>query len=415
MRRWLTLSLLLAAALVRAQQTPPPGQAPASTFTPEMKADVLKGIADIVTQRAFQPGTDFTKWADFVTARKEKIDAAKDETEFTRIMNESLREFGLSHFRLMTPRVAARRGQTTTVGTGAGFTKDENGLKVSRVTDDSPAKQLGLEVGDVITKVDGKKPDDGAALDGDEGKKFQVEVKKANGEVKTVEVELKKYSTVRKETLTWIGEDAAVLRVFTFSTGYSRENVEILVKEANSKAKYLVLDLRSNGGGAVNNLNHLLSLLMPDGTSYGTFISRRLADDYKKEKPEGVMTPEAIAEWAPNKTKTRKRGVDPFLGKIGVLTNRGSASASEICTAALKENVGAKQVGTRTAGAVLASTYGRLPGGFQLQFPVSDFVTAKGVRLEKRPCVPDAEVTETRAADGSDPAVTKAIELIKAG
>lgn len=380
-----------------------------------MKADVLKGIADVVKQRAFQPGTDFTKWDGFIEAKKEKIDAAADENEFARVLNETLREFGLSHFRLMTPRIASRRGQTTAVGTGAALTKDENGLKVSRITEDSPAKQLGLEVGDVITKVDGKKPEDGSALDGDEGKKFQVEVKKANGETKTMEVELKKYSTVRKETLTWADEQTAVLRVFTFSTGYGRENLENLVKEANTKAKYLVLDLRSNGGGAVNNLNHLLSLLMPDGTSYGTFISRRLADDYKKEKPDGPMTPEAIAEWAPNKTKTRKRSVDPFAGKIAVLTNRGSASASEICTAALKENVGAKQVGVRTAGAVLASTYARLPNGFQLQYPVSDFVTAKGVRLEKGPCVPDAEVTGTAGADGVDPAVAKAIELLKGG
>ena len=120
-------------------------------------------------------------------------------------------------------------------------------------------------------------------MEGEKGAKFKLEIEKADGSTKAVEVELSEYSTVRKETLTWEGDDTAVLRIYTFSAGYSRENLETLVTEASKKAKYLILDLRSNGGGAVNNLNHLLSLLLPEGTTYGTFVSKRVAEDYAKK------------------------------------------------------------------------------------------------------------------------------------
>ena len=276
----------------------------------------------------------------------------------------------------------------------------------------SPAKEAGIEEKDLIVKVNGEKPTRADAVDGEKGAKFHLEIEKADGSIKAVDVELKEYSTVRKETLTWQGDDTAVLRVYTFSTGYDRENLEKLVAEASKKAKFLVLDLRSNGGGAVNNLNHLLSLLLPEGTSYGTFVSRRVVDDYTKEKPGAPMTPEAIAEWAPRKAKTSKLPTAPFAGKIAVLINRGSASASEICAAALKETADAKVIGTQSAGAVLSSVFRKLVEGFSIQYPVSDYVTIKGVRLEANPIKPDVEVTAVRKDNEPDPVIVKAVETL---
>ena len=123
----------------------------------------------------------------------------------------------------------------------------------------------------------------------------------------------------------------------------------------------------------------------------------------------------SIANWTDRKSKTREnRSVKPFAGKIAVLTNRGSGSASEITTLALKEQVGAISVGQRTAGAVLASVYGRLPEGWSLQYPVSDYVSAKGVRIEGNPIVPDIEETGRQGEDGIDPVVLIATKTLKA-
>jgi carboxyl-terminal processing protease len=389
-------------------------EAAAPTLTAETKASILKEIEVTVTTKAFVPGVDFSKWSEFVARRQAEIDAANDESAFGRVVNQALRDFGFSHIRLSNPRSTAQRGQTSAVGAGASVVPNEEGLKVNRVVDRGPAKDLGLEVGDIITKIDGKKPTSTEELGGEEGSKKQIEIKKANGDVKTVELEIKKYSTVREETLTWVDEETAMLRVFTFSAGYGRENIEKLMGEA-AKAKFLILDLRSNGGGAVNNMNHLLSLLMPNETVIGTFVNRNIASQYAEANPGAPSDAISIANWTDRKSKTREnRTVKPFAGRIAVLTNRGSGSASEITTLALKEQVGAISIGQRTAGAVLASVYGRLPEGWSLQYPVSDYVSAKGTRIEGNPIQPDIEELGRPGEDGVDPVVAAATKTLKA-
>lgn len=386
----------------------------AQELTSEQKQNVLKSIEETLSTRAFVPGVDFKKWNEFLEKKKEDIDKDKDVASFTRTVNQALRDFGISHCRLQTPRATTQRGRTTTIGSGFMGTIEEKGIRVRRVTDGSPAKEAGIEEKDLIVKVNGEKPGKADAVEGEKGAKFHLDIEKPDGANKAVDIELKEYSIVRKETLTWQGDDAAVLRIYTFSTGYSRENIESLIEEASKKAKYLIVDLRSNGGGAVNNLNHLLSLLLPEETPYGVFVSRRVAEDYAKEKPNGPMTPEAMAEWSPRKTKTRKLKTAPFAGKIAVLINRGSASASEICTAALQENAGAKVIGTQSAGAVLSSVFTKIAEGFSIQIPVSDYITIKGTRLEAHPIKPDVEVTEVRKEPTDpDPVVVKALETLR--
>lgn len=383
-------------------------------LTSEQKQNVLKSLEDVLTTSAFVPGVDFKKWNEYLEKKKEDLDKDKDVAAFTRTVNQALRDFGISHCRLQTPRATSQRGKTTAIGSGFAGTVEEKGIRVRRVQDGSPAKIAGIEEKDLIVKVNGELPTKADAVEGEKGAKFHLEILKSDGSSKQVDVELGEYSIVRKETLTWQDDDTAILRIATFSAGYDRDNLEKLIGEASKKGKYLILDLRSNGGGAVNNLNHLLSLLLPEGTAYGTFVSRRVAEGYLKEKPDGPMTPEAMAEWTPNKAKTRKLSTAPFAGKIAVLINRGSASASEICAAALRENAGAKVVGTSSAGAVLSSVFRKLVEGFSIQYPVSDYITVKGVRLEANPIKPDVEVTAIRKEGEPDPVVVKAVEALKA-
>jgi carboxyl-terminal processing protease len=153
-------------------------------------------------------------------------------------------------------------------------------------------------------------------------------------------------------------------------------------------------------------------LLLPEETPYGVFVSRRVAENYTKANPTGAQTPEAMAEWAPGKAKTRKLKTEPFKGKMAVLLNRGSASASEICAAALKEKADAKMIGTKSAGAVLSSVFTKLTEGFSIQYPVSDYITIKGVRLEGHPIAPDVEVTAVKKDNEPDPVIAKAVEVL---
>lgn len=386
----------------------------AQPLTVDQRTEVLGGIDKIVMERAFVPNIDLKLWPEHVAKHREAIDKAEQQGDFVREVNRALREFGFSHIRLRTPTAAEARRRTSVIGVGLTARPETEGLVVLAVTPKSPAEELGIKPGWKIVEVDGKAPESPAALTGDEGTEVKLKIKDEGGEVREVTLKRQRFSVFRPDTLTWADEESAVLRIQSFSRGYNQKAIEALMSEA-AKAKYLVLDLRSNGGGLVSNLQHMLSLLLPADTQIGAFISRTTFDAFSKEKPGETATVEAIAQWSSRKYKTSKKAVDPFAGKVAVLVNRGSASASEICAAALRETLHAPLVGARTAGAVLASVYGKLPQGFEIQYPISDYVTAQGRRLESNPLDPDAEAAATKTEDGKDPGVEKALELLKAG
>lgn len=379
------------------------------------KQEVLDALSDVVTRRAFVPGVDLSKWPDFLAKQQAEIDKSEKDYDFSRAVNAALRDFGVSHIRFSTPRGSQARVQTSTIGIGISVRIGDDGLNIMNVFPGSPAETAGLKANESIVMVDGKKPDSNEALQGDEGTEVDLKIKGADGNERELKIKRQRYSTLRPDTITWPAEDAAVINIHSFARGYDRDAIDKMVGEAVGKAKYLVLDLRSNGGGAVDNLQHLLSLLMPEDTVIGTFISRDMADDYAKAhdgKPEN--DPIVIAKDAPRRYTTSHLPTGPFTGKIAVLVNGGSASASEICAWALREDRQALVVGTNSAGAVLASVYRRLPYGFEIQYPVSDYVSKNGVRLEKNPIKPDIEVTD-RPADGKDPAVDAALAKLREG
>jgi carboxyl-terminal processing protease len=380
----------------------------AQTLTPEAKENVLKSIEQTVTRRAFVAGADFAKWPEFLEKHRKDIDAATDVPAFTREVNRAFREFGFSHIGLRSPRQFQSSRSTSAIGIGVIARKEDEGLRVSAVIPNGPAAGLGLEAGDIIVEVDGKAPPSTDVLDGDEGTKLTVKVKKGSGETKEFELERKRYSTVRPETLTWVDEEAVVLRIPTFNVGYNREAIEKMLEDA-ARAKYLIIDLRSNGGGLVANMRHLLGQLLPEGSPIGTSVTKEMAERYGIATKGDTKDPVAIAAWVDSPQKTRKGKLYPFPGKIAVLINRGSGSASEITAAALKEDAGALLVGTRSAGAVLTSLLQPLPEGFGLQYPVTDYITARGVRLEGNPLKPDVEVqAPPPGAAGSTAAPTPA-------
>ncbi len=191
----------------------------------------------------------------------------------------------------------------------------------------------------------------------------------------------------------WLEEDVAAIRIANFEDGYQPERVEALFEEARD-ARYLLLDLRSNPGGEVENMRHLLGLVLPSDTPVGTFVSRRIADRFVQAGKGSGRDPVAIAAWANTKFRPRRSIVEPFRGRIAVLIDSGSASASEIVANALHEVRRSPLVGQPTAGAVLVSVFQPLPYGFRIQFPLADYVSTAGRRLEGRPLSPDLAIPE---------------------
>lgn len=400
-RLGLALTLIGATVLGLAQSRP---------IDSEEKADVLEAMGKLIESSAFVPGVDFSKWPDLVEKHKKQIDEAKNEEDFAEAVNSALQEFKFSHIVLATPRAARSRIERKTVGIGIMVQQEEEGLRVINVFPETPAEEVGLQVGDLVVEADGKKLTAGTSLVGEEGTEVSFVVKRGE-EKKSFTVKRRKYSNIRKDTLAWPSSDTAVLTVHTFDLSYDRERINDLMEEAG-KAKNLILDLRNNGGGVVINMLHLMSHFLDNETVIGTFINRGLVRQYVKETGGKETDLKAIAEWAEQgKLRPLRNRRGPFQGNVAVLVNSGSGSASEITAAALKENLNAPIIGTKSAGAVLVSVMAPLVNGWSLQYPLMDYVTAKGVRLEGNGLVPDSEAKTPRFNE-QDTAIEKALTML---
>jgi hypothetical protein len=209
-------------------------------------------------------------------------------------------------------------------------------------------------------------------------------------------------------------DGVAVLKLRSFDDGaYDRSEIERFVTQA-ADAPAIVLDLRGNGGGAVGNLSHMISLFVPEGTAVGVYVGRDTARGFERERGSPPASAVEAAEWSTRKFTVRRNPIPVVSKPLAVLVSRSSASASEIVASALRDHANAAIVGQPTAGKVLLSTHARLAHGYELQIPTADYVTTKGVRLEGSPVRPHISVPTGRAANPRD-AVAAAAGLLLDG
>jgi len=411
MLRSVATCLAVVASLALVRPAPAQARTSAEPFGPETKKAVLQRIGEILSKNAYVPGVDFGKWPEIVASESQSIEEAKDEAAFTQALNRSLRRLGISHIVLATPKAAQARRERKAIGIGVGLQKESDGLRVINLFPQSPAAEAGIQLGDVILEVDGKPATDLAQLSGDEGAQLRLKLRKHDGKTAEVSLVRRAFSTVLPDTLTWVDGESVVLKVHTFDRGYDRQAIERMMDEAKD-AKQLILDLRGNGGGAVANFMHLLAQFLPQNTPVGTFVSRAMVERFVKETQGDPTDLRAIARWSDSKVKPARTDRKPFAGKVAVLVDRRSGSASEIVAAALQEQLEAPVVGTPSAGAVLVSVMATLPGGFQLQYPISDYITMEGVRLEGTGVRPTLEVSPPKFGE-PDVAISKAAALLE--
>lgn len=373
---------LFAAALAFAQNTDQ------QSMSDEEKAAVLSRVQYVLSTQAFVPGVDFEKWPDMIKKSNEKFQTAKTKGEFALAINSLMESYGFSHIGVFPPSFGDQRSNLKRGGIGIRVQVEEGGLRVTHVFKESPAATAGFRVGDLVVECDGKPVKATPDLAGENGQKSEIKVVRKEGDAK-LSVTRADYKTLIPETLAWQG-DVAIIHIPTFDVGYDKQNIEQIMGEAVPKASAIVLDLRGNGGGRVTNLQHLASFFLDsEKDPMGTFIGRPQVDAY--EKVHGPSTDlKAIAMATRYKVKANKREDLKVSVPVAVLVDQGSASASEMMAAALKEVKGSKVIGAKSAGAVLASMILPLEtSGFWIQFPVTDYITIGGARLEGNGVSPD--------------------------
>jgi carboxyl-terminal processing protease len=160
------------------------------------------------------------------------------------------------------------------------------------------------------------------------------------------------------------------------------------------QARAVILDLRGNPGGLGAMAIPVASEFVSKPTTLGTLQFRSFSQTF---------------------TAQPSLGRSPYLGPLVILTDEGTASASEILAGGLQEAGRARVIGDTTLGAVLPSVIEALPHGAVMQVVVADFKTPKGILVEGRGVQPDRRVLETRAAfrAGHDPVMDAAMAVLK--
>jgi carboxyl-terminal processing protease len=329
-------------------------------------------------------------------------------------MTEAVGDTG--HTTFMTPEERATRNSALSgsyVGIGVEVDTTPEGLPlVVGVFRGSPADEAGLKAGDVIVGVDGKTTV-GEDLDsviarvrGEAGTPVVLTVRSgADGPDRDIRIVR---ADVQIEPVSWAtvpGTKTAMLRLEQFSSGATPKLRTALEELKAAGADRLILDLRGNPGGYVNEAVAIASEFLLSGNVY---IERNAAGE---EKPTAVA-PGGVAVEIP----------------LVVLIDKGSASAAEIVAGAIQDAGRASLVGELTFGTGTVLGEFALSDGSALRIGTVEWLTPKGrviwhegiapdVVVERpadvAPVVPD-DLRSMSAADTSriaDPQLKKAIEL----
>jgi carboxyl-terminal processing protease len=254
---------------------------------------------------------------------------------------------------------------------GVGMTVDsrdtKKGLRVARVFPDSPAKEAGIKPGDLITEVDGESiaGDEAdvstAKIRGEAGTEVTLTVKAPGKDAREVKLERRKLAIplVAGRVVEKGGPKVAHVRLAAFDKGAADQLRKQIKRRMKQGAEGIVLDLRGNGGGSLDEGIEVASTFLRKGQLVTTTRGRT--------QPE-------------QKLEARGGAIDPEIPVV-VLVDHNSASASEIVTGSLRDHDRAKIVGVKTFGKGVFQQLEPLSNNGLLKLTVGSYYLPEGENL----------------------------------
>lgn len=268
-----------------------------------------------------------------------------------------------------------------TYGLGVSVAAYDGYLIIAQVYSNSPASNVGLQKGDIITSVNSTSirylalTEVSKMIQGDYHTTVEIEVIRNN--------EHKKFTVTRN---TWKEDSVfsldkdnyAILQITGFddNTSVAADNIlaSLTDSKRTTKVQNLIIDLRDNPGGYVMVFTQLADLFTPKGTVFGRYEFKDSAKSYDVSATSG-----------------QKYNFD----HIYILVNGNSASASESFTAALKDNLSnVTVVGTNTYGKGIAQKTITFNDGSSLKYTYAEYYRKGGVKLHKIGVAPDVKIEE---------------------
>lgn len=275
-------------------------------------------------------------------------------------------------------------------GIGISFQKNDKGeYQVTEVFKDSPAEKSGIKIGDIILKVDGNlyktSEEMSEHIRGKSGTTVELILMRDNKEIKaSITRETVKEKTVYAKVM---DDGSGYIMIKSFEDGTAKEFETELSAFEKQGIKSMVIDLRDNGGGYIDEGMEIADRLLKEGTI--TYM-----EDVKGKR-----------KYFNSDEKATKI-------KYTVLVNENTASTSEILTAAIKDNNGGKIVGSKTFGKGIVQETTKFKDGSSLKLTVLRYFSPKGKVIHKKGIKPDVEV-KFDPSSGTDNQLEMAKSLLK--
>jgi carboxyl-terminal processing protease len=329
----------------------------------------------------------------------EPVDATKLERTSVQAMIDSLGDPYTDYLDPDELEALRERNEGAYYGVGLQVAPRGRAVVITRVFDDSPAAEAGIRAGDRLVTVEDRPvagPELEAAIARIRGPKdTTVTLGVARGDGPPREYELRRERitvppvTSRVETVD--GTKIGYVQLAQFTKGAAdamRDAVEAL-REKGVAA--IVLDLRGDPGGLVNEAVGVAGVFLPDDSP--VVVTQGLHSPRREFTTDG----------------------DPAAGDLPliVLVNRGSASASEIVAGALRDADRGELVGERTFGKALVQSTRPLRDGGALKLTTARYLTPDGFDLAKRGLPPDVRVVDDPAT-ARDEALQRGLALAAA-
>lgn len=282
------------------------------------------------------------------------------------------------------------------VGIGVYITQDRYGNTIVLLPiEGSPAEQADLRTGDIILKINGEECANQELdaivnkIKGEEGSKVEIEIQR-DKEILTKTIERKNVEINQVESKI-LENNIGYIQILSFDDGSSKEFEVKLDELINKGIKHLIIDVRDNGGGIVEEAEEISNLFLDKNNIIMIEINKNGNEETTKaEEDKKISTDMSII----------------------ILTNENTASAAEIFVGALKENGVAKVVGERTFGKGVMQEIAPLPDGGALKLTIEEFKTPNGNEINKKGIEPDIEIEENNYTE-TDEQLQKAIETLK--
>ena len=371
------------------------------------KRDAFDVVWNTVNDKYYDATLNGVDWVAVRAIYEPQIMSAADDDRYWELLDKMTGELKDAHTRVHGPKQAAQQRDQEIHALGLGFVEIDDALIVTTTHLESDPWWAGVRAGMSIKTIDGEPAMTryrrlmtsvrdsstpwararGAVrkiVAGDVDTKVTMTFLRMDGSEITATMKRRKFRTPPEFTQRVLPSGFGYIRFSNFIGNLQSGILQAI--DSMKDGPGMIVDLRNNGGGSGDMASTLVTKFLSTKTTVGRMLTRSGKPVTIAFFPVMKLAPEFNGDKASAYTK-------PMV----ILTNEGSASASEIFAGALQDLNRATVIGQRSCGCLLGYLgYADLPGGGQLAYSELGFVSTKGRRIEGVGVLPDVEIKPAR-------------------